>query len=85
MKNIKAFELFAEAVGKTVNQQYRFQNALEWLEAECCDLRCVSAPTGGGDYEVEWLVISHHQAEPQEREVGRGRTPLLAIEAAKGA
>lgn len=35
------------------------------------DLRCINVPTGGDDYDIQWIVIEHHQAEPCEREVGR--------------
>lgn len=52
---------------------------LDWLEAECVDLRCESVPTGGGDADVVWVVYSHHIAKPQLRQVGSGDTPADAI------
>lgn len=56
--------------------------ALKWLEDECLDLRCINVPTGGDDYDVAWRVIEHFQAEPTEREVGYGSTPMEAIRTA---
>ncbi|MDW9253148.1 hypothetical protein C7S16_6604 [Burkholderia thailandensis] len=58
---------------------------LDWLRDECCDLRSVSVPTGGDDYEVNWIVIQHHMIAPHEREIGRGFSddPRDAIDAAR--
>ena len=58
---------------------------LNWLRDECCDLRCISVPTGGDDYDVRWVVIQHHMAEPREREIGESFTddPRDAIRAAR--
>lgn len=53
--------------------------ALAWLEAECADLRCIALPTGGGDADVGWDVVTHHMARPTERIVGHGSTPLSAV------
>ena len=48
---------------------------LDWLRDGCCDLRCISLPTpGGDDSDVRWTVIEHHMAEPREREIGRSFT-----------
>lgn len=63
---------------------------LDWLREETCDLRCINQPTGGDDYEVRWIVISHHMAKPHEREIGRSftddpRDAIRAARAAKGA
>jgi hypothetical protein len=52
---------------------------LDVLERECWDLRAVDVPTGGGDFDVAWVVIEHHWTKPREREVGRGSTPREAI------
>lgn len=35
------------------------------------DLRSISVPTGGDDYDVHWRVISHQIGEPAEIEVAR--------------
>lgn len=56
---------------------------IDHLAANCLDLRCIRVPTGGGDAEVEWVVIEHQQAEPQEREIGRASNPRKAIEASR--
>lgn len=32
---------------------------IDHLAANCLDLRCIRVPTGGGDAEVEWVVIEH--------------------------
>ena len=58
---------------------------LDWLHDECCDLRSISVPTGGDDYDINWIVIQHHMAAPHEREIGRGFTddPRSAIDAAR--
>lgn len=57
---------------------------LDWLKRECCDLRCISVPTGGDDHDVRWVVIEHHMAAPHEREIGESFTddPRDAIRAA---
>lgn len=57
---------------------------LDWLREECCDLRCISSPTGGDDYDIRWVVIQHHMAKPHEREIGESYTdePRDAIDAA---
>lgn len=58
---------------------------LDWLQENSCDLRCIGAPTGGDDYDINWIVIEHHQATPHEREIGRSYTddPRAAIDAAR--
>ncbi len=60
---------------------------LDWLEYNSLDLRCLNVPTGGDDYDIEWIVIEHYMAAPHERVVSeRGaRTPLEAIESARAA
>jgi hypothetical protein len=57
-------------------------NPLEFLEENCLDLRCISVPTGGDDFDVAWVVIEHHMTPPREREISYGRTPQKAIEGA---
>lgn len=53
---------------------------LDFLEAECLDLRCISISNGdAGDADMMWVVIQHHMAAPKEREVGRGATVRKAI------
>lgn len=42
-------------------------------------------PTGSGDADIGWHVVTHHMAEPHEREVGFGKTPLEAIRDAQSA
>jgi Lar family restriction alleviation protein len=55
---------------------------LKAMEQECWTLRCVDIPTGGGDADVGWEVIQHHQAKPYERMIAHGRTPQEALNAA---
>jgi len=66
-------------------QQVTDTARLDWLREECCDLRSVSVPTGGDDYDVHWVVIQHHMDAPHEREIGRGFSddPRDAIDAAR--
>ena len=54
-------------------------DSLAWLNDNSYDLRSVSVPTGGDDYDVEWVVISHHMDKPREREIGRGRSAQAAL------
>lgn len=44
---------------------------LDALASNSWDLRCVSVPTGGDDYDIDWLVIEHHQAHPHERTIAQ--------------
>lgn len=53
--------------------------ALRTAEAECWTIKCESYPTGAGDADVGWEVISYWQAPPKERVEGRGSTPLKAL------
>lgn len=55
------------------------ESMLTELEERCCDLRCRNVPTGGGDFDVEWFVIEHYEADPREREIGSGRDPTEAM------
>jgi hypothetical protein len=59
------------------------REAFAWLEDESFDLRCLDIPTCRDDYDIEWVVISHHMDAPKEREEGRGQTPLEASRSAK--
>ena len=54
-------------------------NALDVLEDNCWDLRCIDIPTGAGDADVGWNVIEHHMAPPKERIVGTGNNPAAAL------
>lgn len=57
----------------------------EAIEENSWDLRCEDVPTCGDDCDIAWIVIEHHMAKPKERIIGRGKTPLEAIEqASKG-
>lgn len=56
---------------------------LDFLEAECIDVRCYSAPTGAGDADVMWRCIQHYMQPPKERELGHpAMTIREAIESA---
>jgi hypothetical protein len=52
---------------------------LRYIEDQSRDVRCVNVPTGGGDADIEWVVIAHYMAEPREREIGYGWTVEDAI------
>lgn len=54
------------------------------IEDNAWDLRCFDEPSGGGDgdYDIKWCVIEHYMDQPKERVIGRGRTPIDAIEQA---
>ncbi len=75
--------LAAQASGEDREDSVR----LDWLRDTCCDLRSVNVPTGGDDADVIWVVIEHHMAKPNEREIGRSITddPRGAIDAARAA
>lgn len=61
------------------------QPALEIIEQNCWDLRCVSLPTGAGDADIGWEIVEHHMAPPKERIIGRGNSPMKAFNEALGA
>lgn len=61
------------------------QPALEIIEQNCWDLRCVSLPTGAGDADIGWEIVEHHMAPPKERIIGRGNSPMEALNEALGA
>jgi hypothetical protein len=44
---------------------------LDVLASNSWDLRCISVPTGGDDADIDWIIIEHHQAEPQERTIAQ--------------
>ena len=52
------------------------------IEENNWDLQCIDVSTCGDDCDIEWIVVEHYQAEPRKRIVGRGKTPLVAIEQA---
>lgn len=51
---------------------------LDFLQAECIDLRCHAAPTGGGDADVMWQCVQHYQAPPKERPLGLPKATVRA-------
>jgi len=55
---------------------------LEFIEGDCLNLECHSAPTGGDDSEVTWAVYGHYMAPPQKRQRGFGFTVSEAIQEA---
>ena len=42
-------------------------------------LRCVEVPTGAGDADVGWEVVSYHMAAPNEHVEGVGASPREAL------
>lgn len=58
------------------------KKGLKVIEDKSWDLRCIDEPTGGDDYDIAWIVIEHFMAEPKERQIGYGKTPLEAIDQA---
>ena len=58
---------------------FEYERLLDELAYNSCDLRCLNVPTGGGDYDIEWVVIEHNMMSPKEREVGRGKSILKAL------
>ncbi|EKS37798.1 hypothetical protein [Afipia clevelandensis] len=57
----------------------RTETALDILEQNCWDLRCVDIPTGAGDADIGWHIVEHHMAPPKERIIGYGNAPLDAL------
>jgi hypothetical protein len=56
------------------------------MEENCWDLRCIAIPIADtGDADIDWVVIEHHMAKPHEREVGRGSTPVKALQSSRKA
>lgn len=78
-------ELIRAAYAPQANNVLEDAARLNWLQENSCDLRCIGVPTGGDDYDINWIVIEHHQATPHEREIGRSYTddPRVAIDAAR--
>lgn len=73
----------ASEIERLEAENTELREALCYLERESYDLRCVDVPTGGDDYDIAWVVVSHHMNKPREREVAeRCKTPLEAIRAA---
>jgi len=58
------------------------EELLELLEEHCWDIRCIDLPTGGGDADVEWQIIEHHIAAPQERVIAFGTSLKEALKQA---
>jgi hypothetical protein len=54
------------------------ERLIDFLEEECCDLRCVSI-SNGDDADIGWEVIQHHMGKPKERRIGYGSSPREAI------
>jgi hypothetical protein len=52
---------------------------MEWLDANCFDLRCENVPTGGDDADIIWIVYSHHMSKPALRAEGYGKTASKAV------
>lgn len=57
---------------------------IDALRDESWDLRCFDVPTGGGDADIGWRVVSHYMAPPKERVVAEvyHDDPRAAIRAA---
>lgn len=53
---------------------------LDMIEREGWTLRGRDVPTGGDDYDVVWEVVEHYMAEPHDRVIGTGSTPLEALQ-----
>lgn len=69
------------ADGRQCNEQSgeQLSQALEIIEQNCWDLRCVDIPTGADDADIGWQIIEHHMAPPKERIVGYGKSPMEAL------
>jgi hypothetical protein len=81
--NDSTTKMLSEALAATEGSDGDEKADSEWLdiiEGECWDLRCLDVATFGGDYEVEWIVIEHHQAAPRQRQIGRGDSPVTALQ-----
>ena len=84
-KLIKAFEgclICKDQYEEEIAKNKAKDKLIEVLEEESWDLRCIDAPTGGGDYDIEWIIVEHHLDKPKDRIIGRGKTPAEAIEQA---
>lgn len=56
---------------------------LDQMQDECWNVECEEYPIAdSGDSDIEWRVFSSHMAEPRRREIGYGRTPREALNAA---
>ncbi len=52
---------------------------MEWLDANCFDLRCENVPSSGDDADIIWIVYSHHMSKPALRAEGYGKTASKAV------
>ncbi len=77
-EKIDVLELAADLTTYT-KKQLEENRLWKAIEENTWDLRCIDEPTGGDDYNVAWIIIEHHIAEPQERQIGYGKTSLEAI------
>lgn len=55
------------------------------VDSNSWTIECYDIPTGGDDTDIGWRVIEYYMAKPNEREIGSGKTPREAIDAAIGA
>lgn len=72
-------EHLKEELSAVKAENARLRELFNSLEHNSWDLRCVNVPTGGDDFLIEWLVIEHYQAKPQERPIAHGKTPIEAL------
>ena len=76
---MQEYELEREYTNKQLQAELDKYKALEEND---WDLRCVDIPSGGDDFSIAWQVIEHYMAKPRERIIGRGLTPIEALEQA---
>jgi hypothetical protein len=81
--------LFDDTIGNTLSRASSVKTSggwlpiereqMQWLDANCYDLRCESVPSGGDDADIIWIVYSHHMSKPALRAEGYGKTAAKAI------
>jgi len=60
------------------------ERILDWLTDNMYSVMPENVPTGGDDFDVDWVVYSYHMDAPFERVEGRGDCPRKAIINAMG-
>lgn len=81
-RDVAAYAAFLWHHNESTASKHAEDDYLSILAGQCWDLRCIDIPTGGDDSDIAWIVIEHHMAKPHERQIGHGRTPKEAIDAA---
>lgn len=60
-------DTLGDEMAKEIERLLEDRDFIDAISSEYWDVKCFDIPTGQGDADIGWVVVSHHMGKPCER------------------